>query len=275
MPELPEVETIVLGLRSKLTGDVISRAVVLRETSIGHPSPPEFSRLLSGNCIEKIERRGKYMIFEFSKGDSLVVHLKMSGRLLLRKDKSAESKFLRVKLKLKSGRELHFEDMRVFGRLWYFNAMEDPYQSIYGLKTMGVEPLTDLVPDYLKPILKKKKAPIKNVIMDQRVIAGIGNIYADESLFLAGIKPARAAGSLKDAEVRSLISSITTVLSNAIKAGGSSMKDYTNLDGVNGNYMNESWVYGRTKEDCRKCRTPIERIKLGGRSSHFCRRCQK
>lgn len=275
MPELPEVETIVVGLRRNLTGDVISQAVVLRDASIGHPTPEEFCRLICGQAIQKVERRGKYMIFQFSKGASLVVHLKMSGRLLLRKNKSSQSKFLRVKLKLKSGRELHFEDMRVFGRLWYFSSDEDPHQNIKGLKTMGVEPLENLSPAYLKPLLKKRTAPIKNVIMDQSVIAGIGNIYADESLFLAGIKPARRAGSLKDAEIKTLIMSITTVLSNAIKAGGSSMKDYTNLDGVNGNYMNESWVYGRTKEDCRKCRSPIERIKLGGRSSHFCRRCQK
>lgn len=275
MPELPEVETIVQGLRRNLTGDVISQAVVLRDASIGHPTPEEFCRLICGQAIQKVERRGKYMIFQFSKGASLVVHLKMSGRLLLRKNKSSQSKFLRVKLKLKSGRELHFEDMRVFGRLWYFSPDEDPHQNIKGLKTMGVEPLENLSPDYLKPLLKKRTAPIKNVIMDQSVIAGIGNIYADESLFLAGIKPARAAGTLKDAEIKTLILSITTVLGNAIKAGGSSMKDYTNLDGVNGNYMNESWVYGRTKEDCRKCHTPIERIKLGGRSSHFCRRCQK
>lgn len=275
MPELPEVETIVEGLRLKLTGDVISHAVVLREASIGHPAPDEFSRLIAGHSIIKVKRRGKYMLFELSKGASLVVHLKMSGRLLLKKEKSGKDRFLRVQLKLKSGRELHFEDMRVFGRIWYFNSKENPIERINGLKTMGVEPLEDLESSYLKPILKNKTAPIKNVIMDQSVIAGIGNIYADESLFLAGIRPARKAGSLKNAEIEKLITSIKTVLAQAIKAGGSSMKDYTNLDGVNGNYMNESLVYGRAKQDCRKCGTDIERIKLGGRSSHFCRVCQK
>ncbi len=275
MPELPEIETIVKGLRSELTNDVISHAVVLREASIGHPSNEDFMRLLPGHGIERVKRRGKYILIELSDKASLVIHLKMSGRLLLKKKKSKQNKFLRVFLTLKSGRELHFEDMRVFGRMWYFSSNQKPADKIKGLKTMGVEPLEDLDVKYLKPILKKKTAPIKNVIMDQAIIAGVGNIYADESLFLAGIKPSRKAGSLKDAEIKILIESIIKVLTTAIRAGGSSMKDYTNLEGVNGNYMSQSFVYRRTGENCRKCQTQIERVKIGGRSTHFCPRCQK
>jgi formamidopyrimidine-DNA glycosylase len=275
VPELPEVETIVKGLRRELTGDVISHAVVLRDASIGHPSTRDFARLLPGHKIERVTRRGKYMIIELSNKASLVVHLKMSGRLLLKKQKSKPDRFLRVSLKLESGRELHFEDMRVFGRLWFFTSKQNPNENIKGLKTMGVEPLEDLTFEYLKAKLQKKTAPIKNVIMDQTIIAGVGNIYADESLFMAGVKPARQAGSLKDKEIKTLIESIIKVLRAAIKAGGSSMKDYTDLDGVNGNYMSESWVYRRTSEKCRKCKSEIERIKIGGRSTHFCPRCQK
>ncbi len=278
MPELPEVETIVRGLQRELTGDVISRAVVLRETSIGHPSSKEFERKVVNHSIESVFRRGKYMILVFSDKASLVVHLKMSGRLLLKMKQSKPVKpdrFLRVRLYLKSGRELHFEDMRVFGRLWYFCAGEDPDKKINGLKTMGAEPLLALDKSYLKPILKKKTSPIKNVIMDQAVIAGIGNIYADESLFKAGIKPLRQSKSLKDKEIEKLIDSIQETLIAAIKAGGSSMKDYTSLEGVNGNYMNQSMVYRRTGEPCHKCGSAIEKIKLGGRSTHYCSICQK
>jgi len=275
VPELPEVETIVKGLRRELTGDVVSQVVVLRDASIGHPSTRDFERLLPGHKIERVVRRGKYVLIELSSEATLVVHLKMSGRLLLKKKKTEPDRFLRVSLKLKSGRELHFEDMRVFGRLWFFDAKEDPKDTIKGLKTMGVEPLDHLDAKYLKPLLQNKTAPIKNVIMDQSIIAGVGNIYADESLFLAGIKPARKAGSLKDKEIKVLIESIIKVLSSAIRAGGSSMKDYTDLDGVNGNYMSESWVYRKTGEKCRKCKSEIERIKIGGRGTHFCPRCQK
>ncbi len=275
MPELPEIETIVKGLRSELIHDVISHAVVLREASIGHPSNEDFVRQLPGHEIERVKRRGKYILIELSDKASLVIHLKMSGRLLLKKKKSKHNKFLRVFLTLKSGRELHFEDMRVFGRMWYFGSNQKPEDKIKGLNTMGVEPLDHLDIKYLKPLLKKKTAPIKNVIMDQTIIAGVGNIYADESLFLAGIKPARKAGSLKDSEMKTLIESIIKVLTTAIKAGGSSMKDYTNLEGVNGNYMSQSFVYRRTGQNCRKCKTQIERIKIGGRSTHFCPCCQK
>lgn len=275
MPELPEIETIVKGLQSEIIKEVISHAVVMREASIGHPSVKDFERLLPGHKVERIKRRGKYILIQFQDKASLVIHLKMSGRLLLKKKKSKHDKFLRVLLELASGRELHFEDMRVFGRMWFFKPDQKPEDKIKGLKTMGVEPLEDLSLEYLKPLLQKKTAPIKNVIMDQAIIAGVGNIYADESLFLAGIKPARKAGSLKDKEINALIESIIRVLKASIKAGGSSMKDYTNLEGVNGNYMNQSFVYRRTGEKCRKCKNEIERIKIGGRSTHFCPCCQK
>jgi formamidopyrimidine-DNA glycosylase len=275
MPELPEVETVCRGLRNKILKDTIQAVEVLRIESVGHPSWKEFARKLPGHVIENVRRRGKYILIDLDKKAGLVCHLRMSGRFLISPEGRTDNKFLRVRLVMSSGRELHFEDMRVFGRLWYVPPGVAFEKIVTGLANLGVEPLTDLTAQELSRLFKQRKQSVKSALLDQTLIAGVGNIYADESLFQAGIHPARAAGSLKPSELTKLAETIKRVLAHAIILGGSTLRDYTSSEGVNGSYQHQAWVYGRTGENCRTCRTKIERMKIGGRSSHFCSTCQK
>lgn len=274
MPELPEVETVRRGLAIQLPGDKIVGVEVLRPDSIAHPSAREFSRLLPGHKFEELSRRGKYLLLYLDKGAGLACHLRMSGRLLLVERKRSADRHLRVRIKLESGRELHFEDMRVFGRLWYVPPSKTFEEVVSGLRELGVEPLENLSASHLQEAFKNRNQAIKSSLLDQTVIAGIGNIYADESLFEAGINPLRSARDLALDELQALTEKIRIVLGRAIEAGGSSIKDYTDSAGVNGSYQDESLVYGRVGQPCRRCATAIERVRLIGRSTHFCRQCQ-
>ncbi len=274
MPELPEVETVCRGLSAKIIGDSIASAIVLRQDSIGYPAVKDFIRQVPKHRFESISRRGKYILIALDKRAALVVHLRMSGRLLLVEGGKATSPFLRVRLLLKSGRELQFEDMRVFGRIWYVPPSKTLEQIIPTLSELGIEPLTQLSEAVLKKLFQGRKQLIKSALLDQRLIAGIGNIYADESLFQAGINPLRAAGSLSLSELAQLCQAIRDVLGCAIESGGTTLRDYTDSDGVNGRYQHQSWVYGRTGEACRVCKKAIARVKIGGRSSHYCPQCQ-
>ncbi len=275
MPELPEVETVCRGLRKNVLGDAITGVKVLRKDSIGHPTPRDFAKKLLGHVIKDVRRRGKYILIDLDNEAGLVCHLRMSGRFIISPRDRVPNTFLRVKIMLESGRELHFEDMRVFGRLWYVPPGENFGTIVSGLSTLGVEPLPDLSASDLAALFNKRKQSVKSALLDQTLVAGVGNIYADESLFQAGIHPARAAGSLNATELGLLAQTIKKVLDNAITLGGSTLRDYTNSEGVNGNYQHQAWVYGRTGEACRECGRSIERMKIGGRSSHFCPTCQK
>jgi len=175
---------------------------------------------------------------------------------------------------LASGRELHFEDMRVFGRLWFKPKGKTFEDVIPSLVQLGVEPLESLTSAHLSSAFKGKNQAVKTALLDQHILAGVGNIYADESLFLSGIHPTIAAGKVSDEQLNRLVENVQLVLSRAIESGGSTLRDYTDSSGVNGNYQNLAWVYGREGEPCRQCSSLIERIKLNGRSSHFCIQCQ-
>jgi formamidopyrimidine-DNA glycosylase len=282
MPELPEVETVARGLNQCLIGETVKAVEVLRKDSIEYPEPAAFMRLLKGHEFQTATRRGKYIIIELSMNAALVVHLRMSGRLVL-KDKpqtpkqiksSIENNFLRVRILLESGKELHYEDMRVFGRLWYVPAGTAVEEVVPGIASLGVEPLTHLTVDHLHGAFRGKNQPVKNTLLDQRIIAGIGNIYADESLFLAKINPLQPAGKLKREQVEILCEKIVQVLTRAIELGGTTLRDYANLSGGIGDYQNSARVYGRTNEKCFSCASKIERLRLAGRSSHFCPKCQ-
>lgn len=274
MPELPEVETVCRGLQTQLPGDVIRQVEVLRRDSIGYPDVEEFCKRLVGHRFVGVSRRGKYILIDLDKNGGLAVHLRMSGRLIVGQAKDRKGSFLRVRILLASGRELQYEDMRVFGRLWYKPSDKRFDQVIPTLAELGVEPLSGLTGASLKNIFSKRKQAIKSALMDQRLLAGIGNIYADESLFQARIHPLRAAGDLKVDELDRLALEIPRVLRKAIENRGTTLRDYTDSEGVNGNYQNRSWVYGRTGEKCRVCREQIQRLKIAGRSSHFCLICQ-
>lgn len=275
MPELPEVETVRLGLEKFLVGDSFVSVDVLRKDSVGYPSVKEFVKGLTGRKVVAAKRRGKYLLIELDSKAGLGVHLRMSGRLIVADKKHREAQFLRVLIKLKSGRELRFEDMRVFGRMWYVPPGEDFLTVIPALQDLGPEPLDGLSPDYLVEAFRNKKQAIKTALLDQTIIAGLGNIYADEVLFQTGIHPLSLAGSVTEREAAKLVVAIDKTLRKAIQHGGTTLRDYTNSEGVNGNYQHQSWVYGREDEPCRVCGTEIERIKLTGRSAHFCGQCQK
>jgi formamidopyrimidine-DNA glycosylase len=308
MPELPEVETVKRGLDKALKGDKILSAQVLREASIAYPDVDDFVRLVKGHKFGHVLRRGKYLLIELDKGAGLACHLRMSGRLIVRpsepsakhsrdagaaakkgvKNKAsatvAESetevvsnrppKFLRVVFHLESGRELHFEDMRVFGRIWYKPKGSSFEKVIPTLAELGVEPLEDMDGKHLQKLFANKTQPIKTALLDQRSIAGIGNIYADESLFLTGVHPLTPARDVKLAVLKRLSDNVKTVLERSIASGGSTLRDYSDSDGVNGKYQHEAFVYGRQGQRCRTCGELIERIRIAGRSSHYCPHCQ-
>jgi formamidopyrimidine-DNA glycosylase len=274
LPELPEVETVCRGLQLQLPGAMVSEVEVLRDDSIGYPSVEEFIDQLPGHKFESVVRRGKYILINLDRGAGLACHLRMSGRLLVMKDLKQVGRFLRVRIGLKDGRELRFEDMRVFGRLWYVPPGKTFIDVIPTLAELGVEPLDEMSCVLLESLFDGKKQPIKSALLDQRLIAGIGNIYADESLYQAGINPLRPAGTVKKVELEKLAGEIQKVLKRAIKHRGSTLSDYTDSEGVNGNYQNKAGVYGREGLACRTCQSAIERVKIAGRSSHFCLNCQ-
>mgnify|MGYP002399991914 CR=1 FL=1 len=275
MPELPEVETVRLGLERFLVGDSFAGVQVLRNDSVGYPAVKDFVKGLTGRTVVAAKRRGKYLLLELDSNAGLGVHLRMSGRLIVADEKHREAQFLRVLIKLKSGRELRFEDMRVFGRMWYVPPGEDFLKVIPALQELGPEPLEGLTAEHLVSAFRGKKQAIKTALLDQTIIAGLGNIYADEVLFQTGIHPLSLAGSITERDAEKLVVAIAKTLKKAIKHGGTTLRDYANSEGVNGNYQHQSWVYGREDEPCRVCGTEIERIKLAGRSAHFCGNCQK
>jgi formamidopyrimidine-DNA glycosylase len=274
LPELPEVETVCRGLRAKILGDTIESVEVLRKDSIGYPAVAEFTRAVPGHTFESVSRRGKYILIGMNKTTGLAVHLRMSGQLLLIEKKAPPDKFLRVRMRLKSGRELHFADMRVFGRIWYVPSGKSFEEVIPTLAELGAEPLDGLTGLALQEVFARRTQAIKSALLDQRLLAGVGNIYADESLFHAKINPLRPAGSLKLKELDRLAEEVKNVLSRAIALGGTTFSDFKNSEGVNGNYQHDAWVYGRTGIGCRTCEVAIVRVKIGGRSSHYCPQCQ-
>lgn len=274
MPELPEVETVCRGLNLQLPGTTIKKVEVLRTDSIGYPSVKEFCRRVVGHRFESVSRRGKYILIALDEDAGLACHLRMSGRLLVVDKKAPPGKFLRVRIVLDDGRELRFEDMRVFGRIWYKPAAISFAEVIPTLAELGLEPLDGMTAQTLSDAFKGKKQPIKSALLDQRLLAGIGNIYADESLFRSGIHPLRRAGELNCADLDRLAIEIRKVLKSAIKHRGTTLRDYTDSEGVNGNYQNKACVYGRTGLACRVCKGTIERVKIAGRSSHYCLKCQ-
>lgn len=268
MPELPEVETIrtamevVLG--SKVIKAEIFRADIIRRQDY---NPQE----LYGQAVEKVSRRGKFLIFLFSKKNILLVHLGMSGRFyLLPSSEKAEDKHVHFILYLDNGYKLVYQDTRRFGGIWFI------FDPDLVLSKMGAEPLDkDFTAEYLTNICRHRKVAIKTLLLNQNLIAGLGNIYADESLYRAEINPERSAGSLEDMELKALHESIIKVLQNSIAQRGTTFRDYRDGLKKKGNFQNYLQVYGREETPCKKCGALIKKIRLGGRSSHFCPSCQK
>lgn len=281
MPELPEVETVRRGLNTITRAQPITGAEVLYSRSIGAPaSILAFSDGVAGSSINTWHRRGKYLLAQLidSLGKHsgwLGVHLRMSGQLLWVSPDAAIHKHTRVILRFGDRHQLRFVDQRTFGQMWWVSPDQEPEQVISGLLRLGPEPFSDEFSlAYFREYLRDRKRPIKNALLDQSLVAGVGNIYADEALFLSGIRPTRLCGKLTRSQSQKLWEAIRQVLQAGIEAGGTTFSSFKGVTGVNGNYGGEAWVYGRKGEPCKICQEAIEQIKLAGRSAHFCPQCQ-
>ena len=268
MPELPEVETIKNELLPYVAGKKITGVDLFWEKMLRQPSPDEFQTRIKGQKINGISRRGKYLVFELESGDWLLIHLRMSGALLA--GRGLSPRFTRAVFHLDDGSDIYFCDPRKFGRI---QLVRDK-NSVLG--KLGVEPLEKaFTAEVLGKLLGKRKAPLKAVLLEQGLIAGIGNMYADEALFDAAINPLRAAESLSAAEIKRLHRAIRAVLKAAIESKGASISNYYRPGGEKGSAHNHFRVAHRKGENCPVCGTALERIPVRQRGSCFCPKCQK
>jgi len=266
MPELPEVETIKRELEKTVLGKKIVGVLINNPRVIREPKKEAFVRGLANVAIKNILRRGKLLILELSSGKSLAIHLKMTGQLVY----PGDTKTSRVSFKLSDGKWLDFNDQRLFAEL----RLVDNWRDLKFIQNLGPEPF-DISVEKFKEMLGAKKTKIKPLIMDQNFISGIGNLYAAEALFRARILPQRPAVSLSGKEKELLFKEIKDTLSEAIHYKGSSVDQYVQLSGEAGSYAKYHKVYDRVGKPCLACKTPIERVALGGRGTYFCPKCQR
>jgi formamidopyrimidine-DNA glycosylase len=274
MPELPEVETVRRSLLAKLPGRRVTE-IQVRDARLRVPVAEEkLNELIAGRRVTDLSRRAKYLIIHFDSGSHLIIHLGMSGQLLLMPAGRPFDKHEHVIFSLDDGLELRFRDPRRFGMVV---ALADSELSEFApLRHLGPEPLAaDCKADYLFERSRGLKQPVKNFVMDQRVIVGVGNIYASESLFLAGIHPLKPAGSIRRARWQRLTESIKRVLREAIRQGGTTLSDFRDSEGNAGYFQVALRVYGRKGEPCRTCRATIRAQVVGGRSTFYCPKCQR
>ena len=273
MPELPEVETIRRDLLPLVLGRTISSVHIAKGVSKLIQEPQRVSEFKRGLChyrIDSIDRRGKYLLFHLSSKRIWIVHLRMTGSLFHRRRHHRGERFVRAWFRLDDETWLCFADLRKLGMMWL---VEDT-NSVVG--RLGPEPLgEDFTPEWLVDALSRRSTRLKSILLDQRVTAGIGNIYADEALFIAKLNPQRAACNLRSAETRRLHTAIRTVLAEAVDDRGSTFRDYVDVGGKLGGHQTHLRVFRRTDQPCLQCHTPIRRIKVGGRSSHYCPLCQR
>ena len=293
MPELPEVETVRRGLEQKLKNFIIKKVEICRDSTVAYPfKNKDFIEGLQNSLIYKWDRRGKYLIAELKKIERtninigsednfinngvLVVHLRMTGYFTFNHKLTDPCKHTRIRLFDNKNNELRYIDVRSFGQMWWVRKELLATNIIKGLGSLGPEPFSDNFNiNYLTKIISKKTRSIKSILLDQTIVAGIGNIYADESLYAAGISPFREARTIKKHELKKLKVAIVEVLKKSIGAGGTTFSDFRDLEGENGNFGLQTNVYRRTGKKCRKCKNIVERQKISGRSTHWCSKCQK
>ncbi|EEB83476.1 bifunctional DNA-formamidopyrimidine glycosylase/DNA-(apurinic or apyrimidinic site) lyase [Roseobacter sp. GAI101] len=283
MPELPEVETVRRGLSPVMEGQVIARADVNRP-DLRWPFPPDMAARLTGQKVERLRRRSKYILADLSSGESLLIHLGMSGRMLISGDPLGQfvhdhpspEKHDHVVLHMANGARVTFNDPRRFGAMDLLDTQNADAHKL--LASIGPEPLgNDFNEAHLVAVLKGRNTPIKSALLDQRIVAGLGNIYVCETLYRAGIHPARKAGKIAATRVAGLVPIIRQVLEEAITAGGSTLRDFKQADGELGYFQHSFDVYGREGDPCRaeECTGQIARIVQSGRSSFYCAQCQR
>lgn len=271
MPELPEVETVCRGIAPHIVGQRILK-LVLRTPKLRQPLDPELCRLLPGQSITKVERRAKYLLLHTDRG-GLLVHLGMTGVLRVVPAETVVQKHDHIDLILTNGQCLRFTDPRRFGQFVY-SATELSDHAL--LRHLGPEPLTDgFHGELLYRLSRKRSQAIKIFLMDQRVVVGVGNIYANEALFQAGIDPARGADRISLTRYCKLVAMVKGVLAAAIAAGGSTISDFRNSDGRPGYFTQQLLVYGRDQQPCLYCGRVIQSRRIGQRSTFFCRNCQR
>ena len=287
MPELPEVETIARGLQKRVAGDTIDSVWLGSKPQTMKSRPTEIARTLEHTRISEVRRMGKHIVFELERNgvargaksvktpkkvktpaprSQWIVHLGMTGRMVVCEPSAEIEKHTHAIVKLGSGRELRFVDPRRFGRLSV--ATQGDFDA------GGVEPL-EVEKERFLVLFRGRNTPIKSALLNQKLLRGVGNIYADESLFRAGIRPKRRLSTVPRAKLEALYGAVQEVLKEAIALGGSSISDYVDADGEEGFFQLQHRVYGREGEPCLVCKSPIKRVVIVGRSSHYCAKCQK
>lgn len=277
MPELPEVESVVQGLNQMIIGEKIKTVEVRWPRIIESPAVDKFKSKLEEQVIEEVRRRGKFILFYLT-DDVLISHLRMEGKYQVVHPETEitdpfDIKHTHVIFHLESGKELRYLDVRKFGRMSLVpKGQEFQHKS---LAKLGPEPVAEEFKlTEMQEFLKRRTKAIKGVLLDQQIVVGIGNIYADEILYEAKIHPTRPANSLTNTEEEILHEAIISILAKAVQKGGTTIRSYENAFGENGNYQEYLKVYGKTGENCSRCGTTIEKIKVAGRGTHFCPSCQ-
>ena len=270
MPELPEVETTLRGIVPHIEGHIV-QSVVVRQRKLRWAVPLELESELKGQNIFEISRRGKYLLLRTGSG-TVMIHLGMSGNLRVVGDEEGAKKHDHVDIIMDNGKALRFHDPRKFGCVLWFK--EDPAEHALLMK-LGPEPLSDAFnSDYFFKLSRKRQVPIKTFIMDSHNVVGVGNIYANEALFAAGIQPERKAGSVSKQRYSRLVDEIRRILQEAIEVGGTTLKDFVGGDGKPGYFKQSLNVYGRRAEPCVNCGKPLKEIRLSQRSTVYCGACQ-
>ena len=272
MPELPEVETIVKELRSEISGDIISTVEILRSNPIVQGNLDKFKLELKGKEFVDITRRAKYLIFHLKPKSFLIAHLRMTGKFIVRDYLAEPSRYTRVWFLLKSGRILFFDDVRCFGTL----EIQKNLNASKSLLKLGIEPLSkEMNPNFFLKKLSNSKREIKSVLLDQKIVAGLGNIYVSEILFRSKIHPKSEVCNLQRNDWRNIAKYSQIILKKAIKNNGTTISDFRRVDDKTGKFQQFLRVYGKANQPCPKCGIPIQRIIQQQRSTFFCLECQK
>lgn len=273
MPELPEVETVARGLRAKVVGRIIKKVNIYYENIIEYPDVCSFQEKIKNQKINEINRYGKWIIFVLDRY-YLLSHLRMEGKYFLKLKGTTLEKHEHVSFVLDNGTELRYMDVRKFGKMQLIE--KEDINKIGPFLEMGLEPWDKKLNGvYLKEKFLRKKLPIKSCLLDQRIIVGIGNIYADEILFLSKINPLKEANSLSLEELERIIDNTKLVLEKAIEKGGTTIRSYTSLNGIHGLFQQELYVHSKDGQKCLICGSDILKIKVGGRGTYYCPKCQK
>jgi formamidopyrimidine-DNA glycosylase len=274
MPELPEIETVKRTLTPLLPGRRIEAVSVIKPVVVAYPTPEVFAARLTGTTVRGLGRRGKYLLIMMDSGDTLIAHLRMTGRFLYTPAGHQQKPHTHVVFSLDNGSELRFSDVRRFGRLWLIAAGEQ--DTVSGIHKLGPEPFNAVCgAAYYRDKLAGRRINIKQGLLDQAVVAGLGNIYVDEALFAAGIDPRRPVAHISVAEWQALAEAIPRILQKAIENNGTTFSDYLDGQGNAGRNLPHLLAYGRAGQPCLNCETTMERLVVAGRGTTYCPQCQR